>query len=84
MADTIGGNAAKLLTDIVVAIERDEAAKADIAEGIKLHYLEAKLAGFDTKALRKVIAYRKMGAADREAHLDAIDVYLAQLGSDLV
>lgn len=80
MADQIGGNAAKFLRDIVERIERQEEEKKAIAEDIKTTYLEAKVAGFDVKALRKIIAIRKMDPADRE-ELDALmDLYMQALG----
>lgn len=80
MADQIGGNAAKFLRDIVERIERQEEEKKTIAEDIKVTYLEAKVAGFDVKALRKIIALRKMDPADRE-ELDALmGLYQRALG----
>lgn len=80
MADTIGGNAAKFLRDIVERIERQEEEKKAIAEDIKTTYLEAKVAGFDVKALRKIIALRKMDPADREELEAIIDLYQHALG----
>lgn len=82
MADSIGGNAAKLLTDLVARIERQEDEKAEIAEGIKTTYLEAKVAGFDVKVLRKVIALRKLDPNDREEMLSAQALYMRALGMD--
>lgn len=80
MADTIGGNAAKFLRDIVERIERQEEEKKAIAEDIKVTYLEAKVAGFEPKVIRKIIALRKMDPADRE-ELDALmDLYQRALG----
>lgn len=90
MADQIGGNAAKFLRDIVERIERQEEEKKAIAEDIKVTYLEAKVAGFEPKVIRKIIALRKMDPADRE-ELDALmSLYQHALGmlpddgSDLV
>lgn len=80
MADQIGGNAAKFLRDIVERIERQEDEKKAIAEDIKTTYLEAKVAGFEPKVIRKIIALRKMDPADRE-ELDALmDLYQRALG----
>jgi len=80
MADQIGGNAAKFLRDIVERIERQEEEKKAIAEDIKVTYLEAKVAGFEPKGRRKLIALRKMDPADRE-ELDAhMSLYQRALG----
>ena len=90
MADQIGGNAVTLLRDLVERIERQEVEKAEIAEGIKVTYLEAKVAGFDVKALRKIIAIRKLDPADRQEFEAVMDLYMQALGmlpddgSDLV
>ena len=80
MVDQIGGNAAKFLRDIVERIERQEEEKKAIAEDIKVTYLEAKVAGFEPKVLRKIIALRKMDPADREELESLMDLYQHALG----
>lgn len=80
MADTIGGNAAAILRNIVERIEREEEEKKAIAEFIKTIYLEAKVAGFDVKALRKIIAIRKLDPADRQELEAIMDLYMHALG----
>ena len=64
---------------LVERIEREESAKADIAEGIKEIYQEAKSSGFDCKVLRKVIAYRKRDPAARAEESVLMETYLAEL-----
>ena len=68
------------LRSFVERIERLEEEKKTIAGDIKEVYAEAKANGFDTKILRKVIALRKIEAAEREEQQSMLDVYLAALG----
>lgn len=90
MADMIGGNAAAILRSLVERIERQEDEKKAIAEDIKVTYLEAKVAGFNTKVLRKIIAIRKLDPTDRQELEAVMDLYMQALGmlpddgSDLV
>lgn len=68
------------LQSLVERIEREEAAKAEIAEGIKEIYQEAKSGGFDVKQLRRTVAIRKQDPAKR-AEADAIlATYMLALG----
>ena len=77
MTDTV---AAQELRAFVERYERLEAEKQDIAEGQKEVMLEAKSRGYDTKALRRIIADRKK-TADQLAEEEAlIDMYRAALG----
>ena len=72
--------AAQELRAFVERYERLEAEKQDIAEGQKEVMLEAKGRGYDTKALRRIIADRKK-TADQLAEEEAIiDMYRAALG----
>jgi uncharacterized protein (UPF0335 family) len=43
-------------------------------------FQEAKYGGFDVKALRKVIAMRKLSADDRAAQEAILDTYMQALG----
>lgn len=63
--------AAKRLKSIVERIEKMAEEKDAIAGDIKDVYSEAKGAGYDVKALRKLIQRRKMDA-DERAEQDAI------------
>ena len=77
---TVGDNSNSQLKSLIERIEREESSKADIAEGIKEIYQEAKSGGFDIKQLRRTVAIRKQDPAKR-AEADAIlATYLAALG----
>lgn len=75
-----GAVAANLLRSFVERIERLEADKAAIADDIKEVYSMAKGAGFDTKAIRKIIAERKQNADDRAEFESVLDLYRRALG----
>ena len=59
----------------VSRIEVLEAEKRDLAADIKDIYAEAKSAGYNTKALRKVIAERRIDAAKRQELEETMDQY---------
>jgi len=67
------------LRQIIERIERLEAEKADIADMAKEVYAEAKGRGYDTKALRKVIARRKRDRDDLAEEEAVIEMYEAAL-----
>lgn len=79
MSDT-GGVARDQLRAFVERIERLEEEKKTIADDIKDVYAEAKGTGFDTKALRKVIALRKIDKDERMEQEAILDTYLHALG----
>jgi uncharacterized protein (UPF0335 family) len=54
--------------------------KALIEEGIKEIYIEAKLGGFDTKTMKKVVAIRKQGVKKHQEERQMIDLYIRDLG----
>jgi len=54
--------------------------KALIEEGIKEIYIEAKLNGFDTKTMKKVVAIRKQGVKKHQEERQMIDLYIKDLG----
>ena len=54
--------------------------KALIEEGIKEIYIEAKLGGFDTKTMKKVVAIRKQGVKKHQEERQMIDLYIKDLG----
>lgn len=75
---TIGHNGQ--LKSIVERVEKLNEDKQAISSDISDVFKEAKGNGFDVKALRKVIALRKLSADDR-AHQDAIlETYMNALG----
>lgn len=76
----VENEASSHLRAFVERIERLEEEKKEVAGFIKDVFGEAKAMGFDTKALKKIIALRRMDP-DERAEQDAIlDTYLAALG----
>jgi uncharacterized protein (UPF0335 family) len=71
-----GGVAGNQLRSFIERIERLEEEKSGIGEDIKEVYAGAKAVGFDTKVMRKVIAARRMDAADRQELEALLDMYL--------
>ena len=67
------------LKAIVERIERLEEEKKTIGTDIKEVYAEAKANGFDNKILRKTIALRKMGKAEREEQEALLETYMLAL-----
>ncbi len=76
----VNGNAQTQLQAIVERIERLEEEKAAIAADIREVYLEAKAEGFDTKALRAIIALRKKPEHERREQEALLTTYMAALG----
>jgi len=68
------------LKALVERIEREEEQKAEIAEGIKEIYQEAKSGGYDVKILRKVIAIRRKDPEARQNEESIMDAYMNELG----
>jgi uncharacterized protein (UPF0335 family) len=77
MSDAV---APDLLKSFIERIERLEEEKASIAGDVKEVYAEAKAQGFDTKVLRKVVAWRKRDATERREEEEIMDLYLQALG----
>lgn len=69
-----------LLRNTVARVEALTEERADVNDQIKAVFAEAKARGFDTKALRKVIALRKTDKDQREADQAVLDIYLDALG----
>lgn len=68
------------LRAFIERVEKLEEEKKTIADDISDVYGEAKAMGYDTKALRKVIAVRKLDANERMEQEAVLDSYLAALG----
>lgn len=68
------------LKSIIERVERLEEDKAAIATDIKDVYAEAKGNGYDTKALRAIVRYRKEDAQDRAEREAIFETYLNALG----
>ena len=72
--------AADQLKAFIERIERLEEEKASLAGDIREVYAEAKGNGFDTKAMRKIIAMRKKDFAERREEEAILDLYMQALG----
>jgi uncharacterized protein (UPF0335 family) len=68
------------LKQVVSKIERLEEEKKEVGGQIKDVYSEAKAMGYDTKALRQVIRFRKTDRQEREEQQAILDTYLLALG----
>lgn len=68
------------LRQFVERFERLEAEKKDAAEGQSEVMAEAKARGYDTKAMRKVIALRKRDPDDLAEEEAVIEMYKEALG----
>jgi uncharacterized protein (UPF0335 family) len=68
------------IRQFVERFERLEAEKKDIADAQKEVMAEAKGRGYDTKALRKIIAIRKRDADDLAEEEAVLEIYKAALG----
>jgi uncharacterized protein (UPF0335 family) len=72
--------AAQQLRAFIERIEGLESEAATIREDIKEVYAEAKGTGFDTKAIRAIIALRKLDPAKRQEDAAILDLYASALG----
>lgn len=61
-------------------IETLELEKQSFADDIKDVYGEAKSSGFDVKALRRIVALRKMDAQKRKEQEAILETYMLALG----
>ena len=68
------------LRQVISKIERLEEEKKEVGGQIKDVYSEAKAMGYDTKALRQVVRYRKTDRQEREEQQAILDTYLLALG----
>lgn len=68
------------LRQFVERLEQLEAEKRDLAEQIKEAMAEAKGRGYDTKALRKILALRKRKPDDIAEEEAVLEAYKAALG----
>jgi len=73
------------LRSIIERIERLEEEKSEVAACIKEVYAEAKGNGFDTKALRKLVALRKKDRDKAMEERAILELYANALGcADLI
>jgi uncharacterized protein (UPF0335 family) len=75
-----GGISGEQLRGYITRIEKLEEDKKALAEDIKEVFQESRANGFDNKIVRKIIALRKMDAAEREELETLIDLYKHALG----
>lgn len=68
------------LKSFIDRIERLSEEKQTIADDIRDVYGEAKGSGFDTKALRQIIALRKKDEQERMEEEAVLDTYMIALG----
>ena len=68
------------LKAIVERIEKLEEEKKAIADDIKDVFAEAKVHGFDVKALRTIVKMRKQDANERAEEEAILETYLHALG----
>jgi len=78
--DTASSVAAGELRSFVERYERLESEKKDIADQMKEVMAEAKGRGYDTKALRKIIALRKRDKDDLAEEEAMLELYKSALG----
>jgi len=69
------------LKSIIERVERLEEDRAAISSDIKDVYSEAKGNGYDVRALRAIVRYRKEDAQDRAEREAIFETYLAALGA---
>lgn len=79
MMDAASQVAADELRSFIERYERLEAERKDIADQQKEVMAEAKGRGYDTKAIRKIIAIRKRDKDDLANEEAVLDTYLAAL-----
>jgi len=72
--------AAGQLRAFIERIERLEEEKKSIADDIREIYSEMKGVGFDTKAVRTIIRWRKKDAAERQEEASILELYAGALG----
>jgi uncharacterized protein (UPF0335 family) len=78
--DDVHGIAVDRLRSIIERVERLEEEKKALSSDIKDIMAEAKSAGFEPKALRRVLAARRMEAREREELEGLLEVYMKALG----
>lgn len=75
-----GPISADRLKSFVERVEKLTEERDAISGDIKDIYSEAKGVGYDTKTIRKVVALRKMDAADRDEQQAILETYCHALG----
>jgi uncharacterized protein (UPF0335 family) len=68
------------LKAFVERIERLEEEKKALADDLRDVYAEAKGTGFDVKALRAIVRFRKQDTDERKEHEAILETYMHALG----
>ncbi len=76
----VGGIAKEQLRSFLQRIEKLEEEKAQVAEGIKEIYAEARSAGFDVSTLKKVVRLAKVEVQKRQEQEELLDLYMEAVG----
>lgn len=79
-ADVLNQTAQRQLKSIIERVENLEREKAELLEGLKEVYAEAKGNGFDTKILKKVVRLRRVDRSKRLEEEAILDLYESALG----
>jgi uncharacterized protein (UPF0335 family) len=74
------GIAAEQLRSVIERIERLEEEKAEAAADIREVKAEAKVNGFDLKAINTILKLRRQDAHERDEQEHMVDLYKAALG----
>lgn len=74
------GASALRLKSFIERVERLEEEKRNMTADIREVYSEARSSGYDTKIMRKVIALRRMDAAERQEQEALMQVYIDAIG----
>jgi uncharacterized protein (UPF0335 family) len=72
--------AAGQLRAFIERVERLEEEKKTISDDIREVYAEMKGTGFDTKAVRRLVALRKKDQAERDEFVAILDLYASSIG----
>ena len=75
MSDTVGIAGGQILA-FVERIEQIETEIAELNEGKKETFAEAKGEGFDVKILKEIIKMRKQDKDERDEHDTVLDLYI--------
>ncbi len=68
------------LKAVIERIERLEEEKKTTSDDIREVYAEAKINGFDIKALRSIVRLRKLDADERKEQEAVLETYMHALG----
>jgi uncharacterized protein (UPF0335 family) len=76
----LGNKETGQLRSFIERVEKLAEERQAVSDDIKEVYAEAKGAGLDPKAMKKIVAIRKMDREKWQAQQDIVDKYLISLG----